>query len=168
MNTISISLNFILISTYHACEKSGCQSLSVALCHGHFPVDIWSVRIARGYRAIGIFDGDTVTWFWIVVEYIPAIVSEESWYPVHTQVQVVPGALALKHLEIEIQFLDIKKRQVVRGESGFVRFGRIERRLAPCAGESLNLWIPDTGALKSTARCPGTFAPRRARAVRCR
>jgi len=27
--------------------------------------DIWSVRITRGYRAIGIFDGDTVTWFWI-------------------------------------------------------------------------------------------------------
>ena len=27
--------------------------------------DLWSVRIARGYRAIGILDGDTVTWFWI-------------------------------------------------------------------------------------------------------
>jgi hypothetical protein len=27
--------------------------------------NIWSVRITRGYRAIGIFEGDTVTWFWI-------------------------------------------------------------------------------------------------------
>ncbi len=27
--------------------------------------NIWSVRITRSYRAIGILDGDTVTWFWI-------------------------------------------------------------------------------------------------------
>jgi hypothetical protein len=27
--------------------------------------DIWSVRVTRGYRAIGTFEGDTVTWFWI-------------------------------------------------------------------------------------------------------
>jgi hypothetical protein len=27
--------------------------------------DIWSVRISRGYRAIGIKDGESVTWFWI-------------------------------------------------------------------------------------------------------
>ena len=27
--------------------------------------NIWSVRITRGYRALGIMDGDTVTWFWI-------------------------------------------------------------------------------------------------------
>jgi hypothetical protein len=26
---------------------------------------IWSVRITRGHRALGIFEGDTVTWFWI-------------------------------------------------------------------------------------------------------
>ena len=26
---------------------------------------IWSVRISLGYRAIGIFEGDSVTWFWI-------------------------------------------------------------------------------------------------------
>ncbi len=26
--------------------------------------NIWSVRISRGYRAIGILEGDTVTWFW--------------------------------------------------------------------------------------------------------
>ena len=27
--------------------------------------DIWSVRITLGYRAIGVLQGDTVTWFWI-------------------------------------------------------------------------------------------------------
>ncbi|MEM7592647.1 MAG: hypothetical protein AAF383_14190 [Cyanobacteria bacterium P01_A01_bin.83] len=27
--------------------------------------DIWSVRINRSYRAIGILANDTVTWFWI-------------------------------------------------------------------------------------------------------
>ncbi|MDB9374456.1 hypothetical protein [Nodularia sphaerocarpa] len=27
--------------------------------------NIWSVRITRNYRAIGILAGDTVTWFWI-------------------------------------------------------------------------------------------------------
>ena len=26
---------------------------------------IWSVRITRKYRALGIFESDTVTWFWI-------------------------------------------------------------------------------------------------------
>ncbi len=26
---------------------------------------IWSVRITLGYRALGILEGDTVTWFWI-------------------------------------------------------------------------------------------------------
>lgn len=26
---------------------------------------IWSVRITSGYRAVGILEGDTVTWFWI-------------------------------------------------------------------------------------------------------
>jgi len=26
---------------------------------------VWSVRITRSYRAIGIFEDDTVTWFWI-------------------------------------------------------------------------------------------------------
>ena len=26
---------------------------------------VWSVRITRGYRALGILEGDTVTWFWI-------------------------------------------------------------------------------------------------------
>jgi len=27
--------------------------------------NIWSVRITLGYRAVGIMDHDTVTWFWI-------------------------------------------------------------------------------------------------------
>ncbi len=27
--------------------------------------NIWSLRITRGYRAVGLFEGDTVTWFWI-------------------------------------------------------------------------------------------------------
>jgi hypothetical protein len=27
--------------------------------------NIWSVRITRNYRAIGVLQGDTVTWFWI-------------------------------------------------------------------------------------------------------
>jgi hypothetical protein len=27
--------------------------------------DVWSVRITRGYRAIGVLEGDTVTWFWV-------------------------------------------------------------------------------------------------------
>ncbi|MGH7204851.1 MAG: hypothetical protein ACREI2_01440 [Nitrospiraceae bacterium] len=26
---------------------------------------IWSVRVTLGYRALGILEGDTVTWFWI-------------------------------------------------------------------------------------------------------
>lgn len=26
---------------------------------------IWSVRITRSYRALGVLAGDTVTWFWI-------------------------------------------------------------------------------------------------------
>ncbi len=29
------------------------------------PENIWSVRITRDYRAIGVLDEDTVTWFWI-------------------------------------------------------------------------------------------------------
>ena len=27
--------------------------------------NIWSVRVTLGYRALGVFDEDTVTWFWI-------------------------------------------------------------------------------------------------------
>jgi hypothetical protein len=31
----------------------------------HTKEQIWSVRITISYRALGIFEGDTVTWFWI-------------------------------------------------------------------------------------------------------
>ena len=27
--------------------------------------NVWSVRVSRGCRALGVLDGDTVTWFWI-------------------------------------------------------------------------------------------------------
>lgn len=27
--------------------------------------NIWSVRISKGFRAIGVMEGDTVVWFWI-------------------------------------------------------------------------------------------------------
>ena len=27
--------------------------------------NIWAVRVTLGYRAVGVLDGDTVTWFWI-------------------------------------------------------------------------------------------------------
>jgi hypothetical protein len=27
--------------------------------------DIWSVRVTRSHRALGVVSGDTVTWFWI-------------------------------------------------------------------------------------------------------
>jgi hypothetical protein len=27
--------------------------------------NIWSVRITRDIRAVGVLEGDTVTWFWI-------------------------------------------------------------------------------------------------------
>ena len=27
--------------------------------------DLWSVRISRGYRALGILEKETVTWFWV-------------------------------------------------------------------------------------------------------
>ena len=27
--------------------------------------NVWSVRITHGFRALGIWEGETVTWFWI-------------------------------------------------------------------------------------------------------
>lgn len=27
--------------------------------------DVWAVRVTLGFRALGIMEGDTVTWFWI-------------------------------------------------------------------------------------------------------
>lgn len=29
--------------------------------------DIWSVRINRSYRAIGVLNDDTVIWFWVAI-----------------------------------------------------------------------------------------------------
>jgi len=26
---------------------------------------VWSIRLTRSYRALGILEGDTVTWFWV-------------------------------------------------------------------------------------------------------
>jgi hypothetical protein len=26
---------------------------------------VWAVRVTKGYRALGVLQGDTVTWFWI-------------------------------------------------------------------------------------------------------
>lgn len=38
-------------------------SLSFKRIHRTDP--IWSLRISRGYRALGLHEGDVVTWFWI-------------------------------------------------------------------------------------------------------
>lgn len=27
--------------------------------------NVWSLRVTRAYRALGVLEGDTVTWFWI-------------------------------------------------------------------------------------------------------
>ncbi|MBF0550438.1 MAG: hypothetical protein HQK60_07875 [Deltaproteobacteria bacterium] len=27
--------------------------------------NIWSVRVTRGYRALGVWESDIITWFWI-------------------------------------------------------------------------------------------------------
>ncbi|SLM28797.1 conserved hypothetical protein [Desulfamplus magnetovallimortis] len=31
----------------------------------HTSENIWSARVTLNYRAVGVLDGDTVTWFWI-------------------------------------------------------------------------------------------------------
>lgn len=31
----------------------------------HVREQIYSVRVGRGYRALGLVEGDTITWFWI-------------------------------------------------------------------------------------------------------
>lgn len=31
----------------------------------HREENVWSVRVTRGYRALGVLEGDAVTWFWI-------------------------------------------------------------------------------------------------------
>ncbi len=33
--------------------------------HIHGTEPVYSVRISRGYRALGLMEGETVTWFWI-------------------------------------------------------------------------------------------------------
>ena len=39
------------------------QSLRFKKVHGYEP--IYSVRVALGYRAVGLLEGDDITWFWI-------------------------------------------------------------------------------------------------------
>ena len=39
------------------------QSLRFKKVHGHEP--IYLVRVALGYRAVGLLEGDDITWFWI-------------------------------------------------------------------------------------------------------
>jgi hypothetical protein len=31
----------------------------------HAEESVYSTRVTRGYRALGLLEGDTVTWFWI-------------------------------------------------------------------------------------------------------
>lgn len=31
----------------------------------HTSIPLYSVRVSKGYRAVGQLDGDTVVWFWI-------------------------------------------------------------------------------------------------------
>ena len=31
----------------------------------HRTEPVYSVRVSRGYRAVGVLQGDTITWFWI-------------------------------------------------------------------------------------------------------
>jgi hypothetical protein len=44
-------------------QDPGHPSLAFKRVHSTEP--IYSVRITRGYRALGLRDGDLVTWFWI-------------------------------------------------------------------------------------------------------
>ena len=39
------------------------RSLRFKRVHGYEP--IYSVRVALGYRAVGLLEGDDITWFWI-------------------------------------------------------------------------------------------------------
>ena len=38
-------------------------SLHFKKIHGH--QNLYSVRVALGWRALGLWDGDTITWFWV-------------------------------------------------------------------------------------------------------
>jgi hypothetical protein len=44
-------------------RESGHPSLRFKKVHATLP--IYSVRIDRAYRAVGVLNGDTVVWFWI-------------------------------------------------------------------------------------------------------
>ena len=39
------------------------RSLRFKKVHGHEP--IYSVRVTLGYRAVGLLEGDDITWIWI-------------------------------------------------------------------------------------------------------
>lgn len=44
-------------------DNPGHPSLHFKKIHAQEP--LYSVRIGRGWRALGLLEGDTVTWFWI-------------------------------------------------------------------------------------------------------
>lgn len=44
-------------------ENSAHPSLQFKRIHGHEA--LYSVRVSKGYRALGLLEGDTITWFWI-------------------------------------------------------------------------------------------------------
>jgi len=44
-------------------NNPGHPSLNFKRVHTHEPV--YSVRMARGYRAVGLLEGGEITWFWI-------------------------------------------------------------------------------------------------------
>jgi hypothetical protein len=45
------------------CDNAAHPSLRFKRIHANEP--IYSVRVARGYRALGLLEGDEMTWFWI-------------------------------------------------------------------------------------------------------
>jgi hypothetical protein len=50
-------------NTDYGKENSSHPSLQFKRIHGH--ETLFSVRIGRGWRALGLREGDTITWFWI-------------------------------------------------------------------------------------------------------
>ena len=45
------------------CENPAHPGLNFKRIHSSEPV--YSVRVTRGYRALGLLEGDEITWFWI-------------------------------------------------------------------------------------------------------
>ena len=45
------------------CENPSHPGLHFKKIHGH--ESLYSVRVGLGWRALGLVDGDTITWFWI-------------------------------------------------------------------------------------------------------